>query len=215
MRTSEPPKLPVTILVSQMFPFRAIQNGANALAEGFLFSVAAGLILAEAYRSSRSNTKRREDVDDRIEALEERLEKAHTTIQRLEEKVRSVEEQEDIESARFVFQPHLSAHYKRVGNSHPGAGGTFRSEELSRVLSRIVDIGLRGGWAEFEDKPVPIPQGAHLQGSQFNSRARSDAPVLSETSSRSARSASSSASTNCDAPIEQQSSEEPVSSPHK
>lgn len=26
----------------------------------------------------------------------------------------------------------------------------FRNEELSRVIIRIVDIGLRGGWAEFE-----------------------------------------------------------------
>ena len=97
-----------------MFPLRAIQNGANALAEGFLFSVAAGLILAETYRSSRSNTKRREDVDDRIEVLEERLAKAHTMIQQLEEKIQSVEEQEDIESAKFVF-PALSLYYKDLG----------------------------------------------------------------------------------------------------
>ena len=84
---------------------RAIQNGANALAEGFLFSVAAGLILAETYRTSRSNTKRREDVDDRIEDLEDQLARARAMIQRLEEKVRSVEEQEGIESSKSVFQP--------------------------------------------------------------------------------------------------------------
>jgi hypothetical protein len=89
-----------------------------------------------------------------------------------------------------------------------------RSEELSRILSRIVDIGLRGGWAEFEDNPVPIPQGAHLQGSQHISRARSDASVIAETDSHSARSTSSSASPNLDAPIEQ-SSEQLVSDPHK
>jgi len=94
----------VTVLVSQ-HSVRAIQNGANALAEGFLFSVAASLILAETYRSSRSNTKRREDVDDRIEDLEERLTKAHAIIRRLEEKVQNVEEQEDIESAKFVSHP--------------------------------------------------------------------------------------------------------------
>lgn len=151
-------------------------------------------------------------MDDRIEALEERLAEAHTVIQRLEEKVRNVEEQEDIESAKFVFQPPLSMHYKGLGTHTGGVGETLRSEELSRVLSRIVDIGLRGGWAEFEDKPVPIPQGAHLQASQNNSRARSDPPVLSEASSQSARSASSSARSNSSM---KQSSEEPVSSPHK
>lgn len=201
--------------LSNVFRFRAIQNGANALAEGFLFSVAAGLILAETYRSSRSNTKRREDVDDRIEVLEEQLAKAHTIIQRLEEKIQSVEEQEDVESAKFVF-PALSIYsitLQRLGNS-PGGGSRFapRSEELSRILSRIVDIGLRGGWAEFEDKPVPIPQGAHLQGSQHISRTRSDASVITETDSHSACSASSSASPNCGAPTEQ-SSEQPVSTP--
>ena len=112
--------------LSNVFRFRAIQNGANALAEGFLFSVAAGLILAETYRSSRSNTKRREDVDDRIEVLEEQLAKAHTIIQRLEEKIQSVEEQEDVESAKFVF-PALSIYsitLQRLGNS-PGGGFPF------------------------------------------------------------------------------------------
>lgn len=54
-------------------------------------------------------------MDDRIEALEERLAKADTVIQQLEEKVRSVEEQEDVESAKFVFHPHLSTHYKDLG----------------------------------------------------------------------------------------------------
>jgi hypothetical protein len=48
---------------------RAIENGANALAEGFLFSVAASLIIAETWRSSRSSSKRREDVDDQLDDL--------------------------------------------------------------------------------------------------------------------------------------------------
>jgi optic atrophy 3 protein len=52
---------------------RAIENGANALAEGFLFSVAALLILGEAWRSSRSQSKRRDSVDDQLEELSNKL----------------------------------------------------------------------------------------------------------------------------------------------
>lgn len=52
---------------------RAIENGANALAEGFLFGVAALLIIGETWRSSRSQTKRREGVDDKLDELQTQL----------------------------------------------------------------------------------------------------------------------------------------------
>ena len=68
---------------------RAIDNGANFLAEGFLFSVAAGLIIAEAWRSSRSESKRREGVSDKFEEMQERINglesRAHEWEQRMEE----------------------------------------------------------------------------------------------------------------------------------
>jgi hypothetical protein len=49
---------------------KAITNGATALAEGFLFFVGVSLVVGEAWRSSRSASKRRDDVDDRLERLE-------------------------------------------------------------------------------------------------------------------------------------------------
>jgi len=48
---------------------RAIENGANFLAEGFLFSVATALIFSETWRSSRNQSKQRSDVNDSIEEL--------------------------------------------------------------------------------------------------------------------------------------------------
>lgn len=54
---------------------RAVSNGANALAEGFLFMVAAGLIVGEAYRGSRSTAKRKDYVDEKLEDLQEEVEK--------------------------------------------------------------------------------------------------------------------------------------------
>jgi hypothetical protein len=59
---------------------RAIENGANALAEGFLFAVAASLIVAEAWRSSRSTSKRRDDVDEQLENLSASVQELVTRV---------------------------------------------------------------------------------------------------------------------------------------
>lgn len=84
------------------------------MAEGFLFSVAAGLILAEAYRSSRSESNRRQDVADRIEVLEERLESANSVIESLQDRVREVEGREAYEIARQAI--HLCLHVLLLTN---------------------------------------------------------------------------------------------------
>jgi gas vesicle protein len=52
-----------------------VANGANALAEGFLFMVAAGLIIGETYRGSRSTAKRKDYVDEQLENLQEEISK--------------------------------------------------------------------------------------------------------------------------------------------
>lgn len=41
-----------------------------------------------------------------------------------------------------------------------------RNEEITRVLLKVVDIGIRGGWAEFEDHPIqlPVPKVGQLKG---------------------------------------------------
>ncbi|KAF7289270.1 OPA3-domain-containing protein [Mycena indigotica] len=108
---------------------KAIENGANALAEGFLFSVAAVLILGETYRSSRSQSKRRDVVDDHIEDLAAKVGELTTKVNSLtetfEERLREIE---------------------------------TRDEHLRRAMGRIIDIGLRGGWAEFEGTPLQLPR---------------------------------------------------------
>jgi len=34
----------------------------------------------------------------------------------------------------------------------------LRNDELGRILERVVEIGLRGGWAEFEGTPLMLPR---------------------------------------------------------
>ena len=57
------------LILTKLESSRAIENGANTIAEGFLFAVAAALILGESWRSSRNQTKRRDSVDDQLDEL--------------------------------------------------------------------------------------------------------------------------------------------------
>jgi len=34
----------------------------------------------------------------------------------------------------------------------------FRNDEMGQMLERVVEIGLRGGWAEFEGTPLMLPR---------------------------------------------------------
>ncbi|OCH86205.1 OPA3-domain-containing protein [Obba rivulosa] len=116
----EPPKH-----VRPLSETKAIENGANALAEGFLFGVAALAIIGESWRSSRKESKRRGNVDDQLEELQ-------TRVQQLSEKVDTV-----------------TTGFAEVQQ---------RNDELTRILEHIVEIGLRGGWAEFENTPLALPR---------------------------------------------------------
>ncbi|TBU37783.1 OPA3-domain-containing protein, partial [Dichomitus squalens] len=107
---------------------KAIESGANTLAEGFLFAVAAGLILGEQYRSTRNQSKRRDAVDDQLDELKSSVENLSS---RLDALARQQEERMEEESVRH--------------------------DELARILQRVVEIGLRGRWAEFEGTPLPLP----------------------------------------------------------
>ena len=80
----------------------AIENGANALAEGFLFTVAAALILGEAWRSSRSQSRRRGDVDDQLDDLGTKVAELTTRVDGL---ATQLEERSETESQRCALSP--------------------------------------------------------------------------------------------------------------
>ena len=88
-----------------MCAYSAIDNGANFLAEGFLFTVAAGLILGETWRSSRNQSKRRDDVDDRIEDLQVQVRELGERIGRWET---AQSERGQEEQARYTHPFQLS-----------------------------------------------------------------------------------------------------------
>ena len=53
---------------------KAIANGANAISEGFLFFVAAALILGETYRGSRKKAEQRDRTEDALTQLQNQVE---------------------------------------------------------------------------------------------------------------------------------------------
>ncbi|KAK3719116.1 hypothetical protein LTR37_004680 [Vermiconidia calcicola] len=76
---------------------RAIELGANFFSETFIFAVAVSLLLLENYRSSRKSNQRRDEVAERIEALEAqvgRLQEEHhlPELEALNEKIKKSRE---------------------------------------------------------------------------------------------------------------------------
>ncbi|KDR82022.1 hypothetical protein GALMADRAFT_240456 [Galerina marginata CBS 339.88] len=107
---------------------KAIDNGANALAEGFLFSVAAALIIAETWRSSRNASKRRDNVDDQLDDLGSRLTELTSKVDNL---VQKWEDEKDMERLRY--------------------------NEMAKIIERVVDINLQAGLAELKT-PLQLPR---------------------------------------------------------
>jgi len=108
---------------------RAIQNGAESLAEGFLFAVAAGLILGETYRGARNDANRRDIVNDTLADLSKRIDDVNGRL--------------DTVSQQLVV--------RLEENSE-------RNQKIERILSRVVDSGLKGGLpvAETADSKTPV-----------------------------------------------------------
>jgi len=101
---------------------KAIENGANALAEGFLFGVAAILILGETYRSSRNQSKRRDVVDDRMEELTAQIADLKELGAKWESWAETVEERWALEKQR--------------------------NDELTRILERVLKVELESAQAD-------------------------------------------------------------------
>ena len=57
----------------------------------------------------------------------------------------------------------------------------FRNDELGRILERVVEIGLRGGWAEFEGTPLMLPRIQLAPPINHTSSVDNDTPIDSDS----------------------------------
>lgn len=87
----------------------------------------------------------------------------------------------------WIFQTECSIFIYNLSFSF---GIITRNEKLSRVLEQVVEIGLRGGWGEFQDTPLRIPRiqlPPHL-GSSSSTSPVQDPPLEPEHSNPSSSS---------------------------
>ena len=84
---SEPPKPKPKPRIRPLTEAKAIESGANFISETFLFSVAAGLIFFESWRSRKKETTRRDDVAERLADLEDSEKGARRALVELEREV--------------------------------------------------------------------------------------------------------------------------------
>ena len=73
---------------------KAIANGANAISEGFLFFVAAALILGETYRGSRKKAEQRDRTEDSLNRLQDQVERVATVLGIDMEQLEQISEQD-------------------------------------------------------------------------------------------------------------------------
>lgn len=130
---------PASEFASSAYQPRAIQNGANNLAEIFLFGVAATLILGETYRGSRKTANRRDTVDDKLEDLREDVDRLH---KRWEEEERRLEERANQAEKRCAV---CCSGRGKEGGADP-VSSEYRNAELQSIIQAVVDAGMRNGW---------------------------------------------------------------------
>ncbi|KAK5189148.1 hypothetical protein LTR47_001295 [Exophiala xenobiotica] len=85
--SSDPPKPRPKPKIRPLSEAKAIESGATFISETFLFTVAAGLIVFESWRSGRKESRRRDDVADRLNELEESEKAARKALVELEREV--------------------------------------------------------------------------------------------------------------------------------
>lgn len=84
---SEPAKPRARPKIRPLSEAKAIESGATFISETFLFSVGAGLLLFESWRSRRKESNRRDDVAERLNELEESENAARRALVELEREV--------------------------------------------------------------------------------------------------------------------------------
>jgi hypothetical protein len=77
---------------------KAIDSGANFISEAFLFCVAGGLILFEAFRSRKKEAKRVRGVEERLTDLEQEIASVEEDRDRYRELVEEMMKQKDLSS---------------------------------------------------------------------------------------------------------------------
>ncbi|UZJ52272.1 hypothetical protein CBS101457_001592 [Exobasidium rhododendri] len=150
---------------------KAVTNGSNALAEGFLFALAAALIVGESYRGSRSRAKQRDQTEEGLEeltmvtkALAEKMGVNYDEIERrvkeMQEVQEAVRESEDGSTGTDTElpqgEPSSPQAQRAVALRHFREEAEKERDRLQHAINVLLRLALRSGWIQGEE-------GLHLQ----------------------------------------------------
>lgn len=139
---------------------KAIANGANAISEGFLFFVAAALILGETYRGSRKKAEQRDRTEESVNQLRDQFERLASTLGvDLEQLERLSAEDEknpgqDPNSGRYLGgrngdvteEADPSLIEARLHLLHERQDQELRSRQLQASVSVLLNLALKNRW---------------------------------------------------------------------
>ena len=150
---------------------KAVSNGSNALAEGFLFALAAALIVGESYRGSRSRAKQRDRTEDGLEelamitrALAEKMGVDYGEVERRVKEMQEVQEAvRESEGGRGKEgeaddQAHTTSSQADEAAAKRNAREAMERDRdrLQHAVNVLLRLALRSGWLQGEE-------GLHLQ----------------------------------------------------
>ncbi|GAA5911063.1 hypothetical protein JCM6882_006866 [Rhodosporidiobolus microsporus] len=140
---------------------RAIDAGANFLSEGFLFAVAATIIVGETYRGRRAESKRRDKVADALALHDAQLEEVKARLER-EREAREEAVKRERELEKIVEEIVLIGLHGGFGELPPDWQRHLRVGRLARefgTTGRVVGEGEEG-----EEEGGEAAEGAVSQG---------------------------------------------------
>ncbi|BEI84967.1 hypothetical protein CcaverHIS002_0503680 [Cutaneotrichosporon cavernicola] len=144
---------------------KAVQNGASMMAETFLFALGASLVLGETYRSSRKNVKRRDLVAERLEDLEEAVEKlnehAAQDVQHLQERSDALEKALKTVVANglragWLGLGHNDTEVQRLISELPGQPFALRNRDGTEADDGVETVGVEESVVEQVSSARPL-----------------------------------------------------------
>lgn len=165
---------------------KAIANGANAISEGFLFFVAAALILGETYRGSRKKAEQRDRTEDSLNQLTEQVERLASVLGVDLDELESISERDqDGESqagssrggADVTEEADPSLIEARLKVYRDRQDEDLKNKQLQAAVSVLLNMALKNRW-------VAGPEALELEGILGGSRSATTPPPPSTPSAQ-------------------------------
>ncbi|EXJ78161.1 hypothetical protein A1O3_09322 [Capronia epimyces CBS 606.96] len=146
--STESPKARSKPKIRPLTEAKAIDAGASFISEAFLFGVAASLILLESWRSRRKESSRRDDVNERLNDLEETEDATRRALIELEREVLRLRAKEQVGSQNTpvrILPPEIYEEKEEGIDEKPGGWFTRISSWISQEKADLDAKAVQAG----------------------------------------------------------------------